>query len=181
MSKQKFIQKEMNNFIVNVGWTHKIQITQSDIYLRKAIFMNCAKITCTTLTSVGLAGFVLKAFPEYQTISLTITFILSLITTFINLLEKESDYKKLSDQTRATANRFWELREDCRSLGYRLKCEDDLSEIIKEFNELKRLRKIYNAELLNPSPKAVDLASKKIRIQLDNDYSNDYKCFGIED
>lgn len=181
MSKQEFIRKEMKNFVVNVASTHKIHIIQSDIYAGKANHIKRMKIICTTLTSVGLASFVLKILPEYQAVSLTITFILSLATTFINLLEKESDYKKLSDQTRVTANKFWELREDCYSLLYALKSGDDLGGIVEKFDELKKLRKVYNMELLNPSPKAVKLASKRIKESHDNDYTDDYKYFNLED
>ena len=171
----------MRNFIVNVGWTHKIHIAQSDIYESKANTIKYAKIVCAALTSVGLGSFVLQVLPEHQTVSLTITFIFSLAATFISLLEKESDYKKLSEQTKITANRFWELREDCASLLYRLKSGDDVKDIAKEFNELKKLRKVCNAELLNPSKRAVALASKRLKISRDNDYTNDYKYFNLED
>lgn len=180
MSKQELLQKEIKDFIVNVGWTHKIQITQSDIYESKASVVKRAKIICAALTSVGLGGFILKVLPEYQTISLTVTFILSLATTLISLLEKESDYKKLSEQTRIAANRFWELREDCTSLLYKLKDGYDEKDATKEFDELKKLRKTYNTELLNPSKKAVALASEKIKTNHDNDYSDDYKYFNLE-
>jgi len=34
--KAEFLIKEMKDFIVSVGWTHKIQITQSELYEKSA-------------------------------------------------------------------------------------------------------------------------------------------------
>lgn len=62
-----------------------------------------------------------------------------------------------------------------------MKSGDDLGGIVEKFDELKKLRKVYNMELLNPSPKAVKLASKRIKESHDNDYTDDYKYFNLED
>lgn len=42
--KAELLIKEMKDFIVSAGWTHKIQITQSELYEKSANKMRIAKI-----------------------------------------------------------------------------------------------------------------------------------------
>lgn len=184
MQKQKeetYLLKEMKDFVVNTGWTHKIQIAQSDLHEKAGRTMRIAKIVCTALTSAGLASLMLKLLPEYQSISLVVVFSLSLTTTITELVEKDRDFTKLAERTRNVANNFWELRVDCESLINSLRSGGDIEQIKEEFSELRERRKTFNKDIPNPSPKAVSIASQRLKTNKDNNYEEDYILFNLED
>lgn len=180
-NKEKYLLKEVKDFIVNTGWTHKIQISQSDLHERAGARLRIAKIICAALTSAGLASLILQLLPDYQSLSLLIVFALSLSTTIIELVEKEKDFSKLTEQTRNVANSFWELRMDGEGLLSRLRSGEDAEQIKEELEGLKEKRKILNRDIPNPSSKAVSIASDKLKKNKDNNYTEDYKYFGLED
>ena len=171
------LQEELKNFIVNVGWTHKIQITQSDFYTRDSKIAKYAKITFAALTSAGLGSFLLKLSSGFHEIALIITFVLSLATTFISLFSKEEDFEKLSDSFRISANKFLELREKATELLYQAKYNEELGNLSEKFMKMKELRLEYSSELLNPSKRARKIAEKRIKENRDNDYYEDYNFF----
>lgn len=177
MDDKKYLYEEIQTFLVNVGWTHKIQICQVDVYVEFLRKLKLAKIILTALTSAGLGSFVLKIFPSVQDLSMTITFALSLTTTIVIALDKENDYKKLAEQNKVAADKYLEMRNKATALLYRMKYEDNIMTIEKEFSELKELRNHANPDLPHTSSKAVTLASKKLKENKDNDYNEDYKLF----
>ena len=179
--KAEFLIKEMKDFIVSAGWTHKIQITQSELYEKSANKMRIAKIISASLTSAGLASLILRAFPNHENISLFITFVLSLSSIFIESFEKDKDFNKLSANSRAIAGQFWELRVDCESLLYKLKADEDIKLVQNDFQKIKILRKTLARDLPNATTKAVSIASDKLKKDKDNNYANDYKLFNLED
>lgn len=124
--KAELLIKEMKDFIVSAGWTHKIQITQSELYEKSANKMRIAKIISVSLTSAGLASLILRVFPNHENLSLFTTFVLSLLSIFIESFEKDKDFNKLSENSRVIASKFWELRVDCESLLYKLKAGEDI-------------------------------------------------------
>lgn len=170
MNNKKYLYDEIQNFLVNVGWTHKIQICQVDIYVEFSRKIKLAKIILTALTSAGLGSFVLKIFPSVQDVSMTITFALSLANTIVIALDKENDYKKLAEQNKVAADRYLEMRNKAKALLYRMKYKDNITVIENEFSELKGLRNHTDPDLPYTSPKAVTLASKKLKENKDNDY-----------
>lgn len=179
--KAEFLIKEMKDFIVSVGWTHKIQIVQSEIYEDHANRIRIAKIVLTSLTSAGLASLILRVFPNHENISLFITFVLSLSSIFIESFEKDKDFNKLSEHSRAIAGQFWELRVDCESLLYKLKADEDIKLVQNDFQKIKILRKTLARDLPNATAKAVSIASDRLKKNKDNNYTNDYKLFNLED
>lgn len=179
--KSEFLIKEMKEFIVSVGWTHKIQMSQSELYENSANKMRIAKILSVSLTSAGLASLILQVLPNYQNLSLLITFTLSLSSIFIESFEKDKDFNKLSANSRAIAGQFWELRVDCESLLYKLKAGEDIKLIQNDFQKIKVLRKTLARDLPNATAKAVSIASDKLKKNKDNNYTNDYKLFNLED
>ena len=60
-NKKKYLFKEIQTFLVNVGWTHKIQICQVDVYMELSKNLKLAKIILTSLTSAGL-GLVVEIY-----------------------------------------------------------------------------------------------------------------------
>lgn len=179
--KSEFLIKEMKDFIVSVGWTHKIQISQSELHEKSANKMRIVKILSVSLTSAGLASLILQVLPDYHNLSLLVTFTLSLSTIFIESFEKDKDFNKLSENSRAMAGQFWELRVDCESLLYKLKAGEDIKSIQNDFQKIKDLRKTLARDLPNATSKAVCIATFKLKNNRDNDYTNDYRLFNLED
>ncbi len=175
--EKNYLDKEIKHFLVNVGWTHKIQICQSEIYIESSKKIKIAKIILTSFTSVGLGSFVLKLLPDYQYIAIIIIFILSLTLTIVVALDKENDYEKLSSNNKIASDKCWELREKALELLFKLKTDYDIVAIRDEFLELKKMRLQVNHELPYTSEKSVAVAKKKLKENCDNDYSNDYKYF----
>ncbi|MDM8212678.1 SLATT domain-containing protein [Enterococcus hirae] len=176
MSKQQNkIHEELKNFIVNVGWTHKIHIVRSDEYSGYSNAFKTVRIIIAALTSSGLIGIL---FIEGSYILSLATAILSFATVAMNSLDKAVDYDKLSLKEKTDANNFWELRIEAESLlhdtVYNTK---NMSEIEEKLIELKRLRKQYNDGLLNVPNRTVNKACKLVNERKDNDYSNDYIKF----
>lgn len=64
--KAEFLNREMKDFIVSVGWTHKIQITQSELYEKSANKTRTFKILTASLTSAGIASFIFQILPNYK-------------------------------------------------------------------------------------------------------------------
>ncbi|KXS56936.1 hypothetical protein AWJ03_14595 [Listeria monocytogenes] len=177
MEIKKYLEEEIQHFLVNVGWTHKIQICQSELYVLKIKRLKVLKIILTAITSVGLGSALLKIFSEYSTLVTIISLAFSLSLSIVIALDKENDYKKLANQNKVDSDKFLELRECALELLYKLKMNSDVNDINKEFSKLKKLRRHINVELSYTSPKAVKLATKKIKDNKDNDYSKDYKYF----
>lgn len=176
-NNKKYLFEEIQTFLVNVGWIHKIQICQVDVYVEFSRRLKLTKIILTALTSVGLGSFILKIFPNFQDVSMTITFAISLATTIVIALDKENDYKKLAEQNKVAADKFLEMRNKATALLYRMKYQEDITIIEKEFLELNELRNQENPDLPYTSSKAATLASKKLKENKDNVYNDDYKLF----
>lgn len=173
----EYLYEEIKNFVTNVGWTHKIQMCQVDIYTKKSKIINRAKIILTSLTSVGVGSFILDYLPTFEREAMIATFIISVFATIIIAFDKETDYKHLSEQNKSYADKYLEMRNASLDLLYKMKLGDDISEIRRNFTELKEMRKNENINAPYTSPKAVHLASKKLKENRDNDYSNDYELF----
>lgn len=173
--KQEKIFQELKDFIVNVGWTHKIHIVQSDKYLNDAKLFKNIRVLSAAVASSGLIGIIFAV----DSFALKLgTAVVSFITTAMTGLDKAEDYKKLSLKEKTDANNFWELREQANSLLYDVVyCTRQMVEVEEDFKNLKSLRSLYNTELLNVSGKPVKLASKMINEKRDNDYSQDYQKF----
>ena len=176
MNKREKLHGELKEFIVNVGWTHKIHIVRADEYVFYSKIFKIVRIVLASLTTSGLIGILLVN----DTYELKIvTALLSFATTAMNGFDKSTDYTKLSKKEQVDANKFWELREEAQSLLFEVVYETrNLDEIENEFSELKRIRKICNSELDNDIPnKTVTKASKKFKVRNDNVYEEDYVKF----
>lgn len=174
-NKQAKLHEELKNFIVNVGWTHKIHIVRSDEYSQYSTTFKIVRIVISAITSSGIISlfFVNDSF-ELK----FITAIFSFITVAMNALDKAVDFDKLSIKEKSDANNFWELRIEADSLLHDIVFNtEDLGIIDQQFSELKILRKQYNEGLLNTPNKTVNKACDRVNKRRDNDYSEDYVKF----
>ena len=175
LKKTKKLHEELKNFIVNVGWTHKIHIVRSDEYYSYSFTFKIVRIIIAGLTSSGLIGIL---FNQESFMLKLITAIFSFITFAMNGLDKAVDFDKLSLKEKKYANNFWELRIEAESLLHDTVFNTkDMYEIEMRLSELKKLRKQYNDGLLNVPNRTVNKASIKINERRDNDYSSDYIKF----
>ena len=79
------------------------------------------------------------------------------------------------------ASQFWELRVDCESLLNSLRAGEDIELLQNDFQKIKDLRKTLARDLPNATSKAVRIATFKLKNSRDNDYTNDYRLFNLED
>lgn len=173
--KQDKLHKELKNFIVNVGWTHKIHIVRSDEYSHYSFAFKIVRLVVAGLTSAGLVGILLN---QGSFILKLITALLSFATFAMNGLDKAVDFDKLSLKEKTDANNFWELRIEAESLLHDITFNTkNMDHIETQLAELKRLRKQYYDGLLNVPNRTVNKACKMINKRRDNDYSSDYIKF----
>lgn len=175
MSKnQEKLHFELLNFIVNVGWTHKIhavRIDELESYIR---WFRIATIIISGVVSSGLVGIL--CFDEYW-IKLVTAF-LSLVTTIIFSITKEFNFEERLALERKSVDELWNLRVSAENLLSEVVYNGkSSSEIQKSFEELKFRRDVTYGKLSNPSPKNISKASELIKSRKDNDYENDYKYF----
>lgn len=176
MNKREKLHSELKEFIVNVGWTHKIHIVRADEYVSYSKAFKIVRIVLASLTSSGLIGILLT---NDTYILKLITALLSFATAAMNGFDKSIDYDKLSKKEQVDANKFWELREDALSLLFDVVYETkNIDDIEKDLKELKQMRTIYNNELDNDIPnRTVNKASKRLKNRNDNVYEEDYTKF----
>ncbi|EAA0182020.1 TPA: SLATT domain-containing protein, partial [Listeria monocytogenes] len=168
VNKQEELKEELKNFIVNVGWTHKIHIVRSDEYIYYSKLFKWIRIILAAFTSSGLIGIL---FDSQSYILKVVTAIFSFATVAMNGLDKAGDFEKLCLKEKNDANNFWKLRTDAESLlSKTVFSTESMGRIDQEFEELKRLRIQYNAGLLNVPAKTVKKASKLIHKRKDNGF-----------
>ncbi|UQU61202.1 SLATT domain-containing protein [Lactococcus petauri] len=173
--KQEKLHEELKNFIVNVGWTHKIHIVHSDDYSNYSNYFKIARIGTAAFTSSGLIGIF---FVQDSFILKLITAIFSFITVALNAIDKTIDYDQLALKEKSDANNFWNLRIEAESLLYDIVYNTkNVEEIEKDFTKLKTLRKQFNDGLLNVPKRTVNKACNMVNERRDNDYSKDYPKF----
>lgn len=175
MSKnQEKLHFELKNFIVNVGWTHKIhavRIDELESYIR---WFRIATIIISGVVSSGLVGILW--FDEYW-IKLVTAF-LSLVTTIIFSITKEFNFEERLALERKSVDELWNLRVLAEILLSEVVYNGKpSSEIQESFEELKFRRDATYSQLSNASPKNVYKASKLIKSRKDNDYEEDYRYF----
>ncbi|WP_105130373.1 SLATT domain-containing protein [Streptococcus suis] len=173
MSKrQRQLHEEVKKFIVNVSWTHKIQIVYSDILVSYAKWVRIGNILLSAIVSSGLI-YILLSDKYWAKVA---TAFISICVTVLTALKKEFDFEGASIRVKQDANAFWELREEAMHLLYVLTYNTDASESVAiEFSKLVETRIRKMPELANAPQKAVDKAGKFLKSRRDDDYEEDYK------
>ena len=169
------LHSDLKDFIVNVGWTHKIHIVQSDRLFFWSNILKVVQIVLSALTSSGLVAIVLGKGTFGFNLAIAIV---SFITLAVNGFDKVLDLGKVAIKEKNDANNFWILRERAKSLLSDVHFQTVKIENIKsKYDDLIELRIKYNDSLLNVPKSVVKKASKLIKERKDNDYTEDYKYF----
>lgn len=170
--RQRRLHEEVKKYIVNVSWTHKIQIVYSDILAFRAKMIRVVNIFLSALVSSGLIYILFS--DEYWAKVTTAFF--SIFVTALTALKKEFDFEGASERTKQDANILWELREKATHLLYVLTYNTDSSDsVAEEFDKLVEIRNRKMPELANAPKKAVDRAGELLKSRRDDDYEEDYK------
>lgn len=161
---------------VKMAWTHKIQEEQADLYIKEA---NCLKkwaaiISALTTTSAVTAIFSLC---DVEWIIPTITAILAAISAFLtfrykdkNLEEKALENKKYAAKCRHLRNKYEALLTDIKSESI-----SDIREIVSRRESLEEKENdLFCGEVApHTTPKAVELASKALKVNRDSQTSDE--------
>ena len=169
------LHADLKNFIVNVGWTHKIHIVYSDKLSFRNNIIQLTQIILSSLTASGIVTIVLGKGSERYNLAIAG---ISLVTLVMTGIDKLFNLNKLSIKEKQVANNFWKLREDGLRLLSSVQFQTDSEENLKlAYDELINLRNIYSLDLSNVPKRYVAEASKLIKVRKDNDYAEDYKYF----
>lgn len=169
----------LREFIVNVGWTHKIQITQYDIHIARLSKKKKTKAWLSALQTVGLGSVLLEISknPLYQKCVLIGSIFVSVGIVFYENYFEAFDLEKKAYSNKKYAEKYWEMQEEAILLLGKLKYGIDLESIEKEFDKLLIKRQYANQDLPHSSLEAVERASEKIKNNRDNVYDEDYIYF----
>lgn len=175
MELREKLHADLKNFIVNVGWTHKIHIVYSDKLSFWNNIIQLTQIISSSFTASGIVAILLgKGSDAYNIFIASMSFV-TLITSGI---DQVFQVKKLSIKEKQVANNFWKLREKGLRLLSSVQFQTESEENVQiNFENLIKLREEYSSDLTNVPKRYVDEASKLIKIRKDNYYAEDYKYF----
>lgn len=172
---RKKLHEDLKNFIVNVGWTHKIHIVESENLHKWAGIYWWIDIVCSGIATTGILSVLLGKDDFWLKLT---TVLVSFIGFVVTVVTKTKDLDKLATKEQEVANKFWELREEATLLLSDVVYQRNTPEKIEiKYMELFKRRREYNKLLSNVSPKVVDLAKKKIKDDKDNNYDDEYQYF----
>ncbi|MFH7308535.1 SLATT domain-containing protein [Weissella paramesenteroides] len=167
------LKYELMDALVSVGWTHKIQEKQSELYLKKA-----QNFQLIQLVSSGIASSTLLANIQGSIgWVMWLTAISSLISFAFSGILKAYNYDELSKANKRYANQQFIIREKIIRLLYSLINETNLDEIMLEWSDLNKERIELSEHAPMTTPKACDLASYELKSRGDNKRHEDYALF----
>ncbi|SJZ94668.1 hypothetical protein SAMN02745116_01922 [Pilibacter termitis] len=175
MDLREKLHGDLKDFIVNVGWTHKIHIVQSDRLFFWSNVLKVVQVVSSAITASGLIAIVLGKGSFGFNLAVAVV---SFITLAVNGFDKAMDLGKIAIKEKQDANNFWKLREQARMLLSAVQFQtDEIENINSKYDDLIELRMQYNDDLLNVPKHVVNKSSELIKECKDNDYSEDYQYF----
>jgi hypothetical protein len=163
------IESSVRDTLGSVVWSHKIQEKQADIFDVRFKWMEIAKITAASLTSVGIVSLI---FSDQLWIKIVST-IISFISVFVSAFFKSFDLQAMVNQHKAAANNLLIIRDDLKLLllQIRLQKDDPIDLYEKYESTVHRLDKIY-VDAPKTTNKAVEMAREALNITKDNTFSD---------
>lgn len=172
---------QLEDLVVKAGWNHKILISQYDIYIKKIKTRKIIVNTLSVMTSLGVTSSLVNLFHN-NSISLWITFVMSIMSASASIFSKNEDTDKEANYCKQYAEKFLQIREKSISDLYKI-CDSKMQnesfekEISCTLDENLVKMDILDESMPFTSQKAVSIASYKIKQRFDNDISEDYKYF----
>lgn len=153
-----------------VVWSHKIQEKQSDIYAKKFKTMEIINIGAASLTSVGIIAMVFTDLLWLKLVSALVSFASVYITAYF----RSFDLQKLITSHKATANKLVVVRDRYKVLLTEIKLQSDsVVNLLSKYDDLVKETDTIYLEAPSTTDKAVDRASKALKIKKDNTFSDE--------
>lgn len=166
----QMLESVVRDSYASIVWSHKIQEKQSDIYSDMYKGLETAKILLSAITSGGIIALIFT-----NTFWLKpITAMISVITVFINGYFKSFDLQKSISTHKQTANRLIIVRDQYKVLLTKIKMRSESAEhLLLEYQKLVEESDNIYLEAPSTTSKAVDKASKALKITKDNTFLDD--------
>ena len=175
MELREKLHSDLKNFIVNVGWTHKIHIVESD---RLSFWSKGMKTIQILLSAFTTSGAITTFLNEESFIFKIFTVITAFLTLVVSGIDKVWNFEKQVSKEKTDAHNFLVLRDRAIKLLSSVQYSDgDLKEIKNEYEKMMDKKLSISAELSNVPRRTVNKAGKLLKENRDNDYSNDYRLF----
>lgn len=153
-----------------VVWSHKIQEKQSDIYAKKFKTMEIINIGAASLTSVGIIAMVFTDPLWLKLVSALVSF----ASVYITVYFRSFDLQKLITSHKATANKLVVIRDRYKVLLTEIKLQSDsVVNLLSKYDDLVKETDTIYLEAPSTTDKAVDRASKALKIKKDNTFSDE--------
>ena len=164
------IESEIRQIFASIVWNHKIHEKHSDINSFWFNILEFCKILSSVITTSGL----LTCFFIDEVALKIITTVFSAICLFINTFYKTYNLRESRDSHKLSALEFLQLKNEtiCILSDIKLK-KIELDEATKKRNEILLKYHDICKKSLSTCNRAVKKASKALKIQKDNTFSND--------
>lgn len=163
------IESEIRQIFASIVWNHKIHEKHCDINSFWFNILEFSKILSSAITTSGL----LTCFFVDEIILKIVTTIFSAICLFINTFYKTYNLKESRDSHKLTALEFLELKNETICVLSDIKIEKiSLEEAISIRNEILTKYHDICKRSLNTCDRAVKKASKALKIQGDNTFTD---------
>lgn len=164
------LEDSVRNTFGSVVWSHKIQEKQADIYSEQFRFMEIAKITAASITSVGIVSLIFTDQLWIKIISALVSFISVFISTFF----KSFDLQTMVSSHKSAAHKLLTVRDELKLLLLQIHLQQvTVTELTDQYSMLvKKLNEIY-ADAPRTTDKAVNLARLALNITQDNTFSDE--------
>jgi hypothetical protein len=168
-NNEDLLEDNIRHSYMGVVWSHKIQEKQADIYATQYRYLEIVRIICSTLTSVGIISLLFK---DQFTIKIIAT-VISFVSTFISLFFKSFDTQSSIANHKKSANDLLVIRDKFRVLLVKIRMKSNNTDILDEYESLlEKLGEIYKVAP-NTTEKAVKKASKALKINKDNEFTDE--------
>lgn len=163
------IESEIRQIFASIVWNHKIHEKHCDINSFWFNILEFSKILSSAITTSGL----LTCFFVDEIILKIVTTIFSAICLFINTFYKTYNLKESRDSHKLTALEFLELKNETICVLSDIKIEKiSIEEAISRRNEILTKYHDICKRSLNTCDRAVKKASKALKIQGDNTFTD---------
>lgn len=164
------IESEIRQIFASIVWNHKIHEKHSDINSFWFNILEFCKILSSVITTSGL----LTCFFVDEVALKIITTVFSAICLFINTFYKTYNLRESRDSHKLSALEFLQLKNEtiCILSDIKLK-KIELDEATKKRNEILLKYHDICKKSLSTCNRAVKKATKALKIQKDNTFSND--------
>ena len=164
------IESEIRQIFASIVWNHKIHEKHSDINSFWFNILEFCKILSSVITTSGL----LTCFFVDEVALKIITTVFSAKCLFINTFYKTYNLRESRDSHKLSALEFLQLKNEtiCILSDIKLK-KIELDEATKKRNEILLKYHDICKKSLSTCNRAVKKASKALKIQKDNTFSND--------